>query len=162
MKTPEISNVKVELSGDRACLSWKADDADWHVWLDKDLRVEAGVGRSTPTLYKRAPGTTAPRRLEARATDGNLKPMVDAAVSHMYGYGLMLKARARKQREDDERMRETETEARERHKRDAGPALYEALTNVLSFVRDDWPGDPMKAWAFRQAENAIAKADGRS
>jgi hypothetical protein len=171
MTTPEISNVMVEIAdgtSDRACVSWEAEGFRWHVWMRQGGPVEGGVGRQKPTLYKSSkakPGEPGhyigARRLDALTKDGNMRPMVGAALDFVRERGLMLRALERRRRADEAKMRETEAEARDRRKRDAAPDMYDALAAVRD-VTADWANDPVRNWVHRQVEAALAKAEGRA
>jgi len=154
-----VTNVKVvidDLTTKRACLSWDAEGAHWHYWLNGNHQAEAGVGRSTPTLYKRRAGSDKPLRLEL-LKDGKLRPIADAAFTFAVGHGMFIAAEKRARAREETRLHESEAEARENRKRGAGPLMFDALTAIEPLIAD-WANDPTKNWAHRQVLDAIKAA----
>jgi len=158
-KQPDVTNVKVvidDLATKRACLSFDAEGAHWHYWLNAHHQAECGVGRSTPTLYKRREGKHTPQRLDL-LKDGKLRPIADAAFTLAIGHGLFIAAEQRARRKNEARLACAAGENRIARQKAAGPMMFEALAAIEPLIAD-WASDPTKNWAHRQVVNALAAA----
>lgn len=137
-----VTNVRVELKTHDSTtfmIGWTEKGARMHLWLDRvTRRINPGVGRKTPTLYKNPPDDLRPtdpnyyrtRYLDARKHE----PLLRRIENYADAMNLFESAVANAQAKERRRLTEAKEEARQNQVMAAGGKLLDACKDALQFI----------------------------
>lgn len=156
--------------GDLISLAGTGRDGNrYHIWINHDLSIP-DYSKHEFTLYKNPPlsvphrgeGYFPTRHLDAGAAAN--RKMVDELIAAAKEFNLVAVADERREQTERARKLEADRSYREYLKQQAGPALYEALKNLLAMVEGESPSlleDDINAEnayvALREAEPKIGE-----
>lgn len=137
-----VSNIRVSLKdhdNTTFLMSWNEKGARLHLWLDRvTRRINSGVGRKTPTLYKNPPddlAATDPGYYRTRYLDARKhEPLLRRIENYADAAGLFDGAVANAEAKERRRLAEAKEAARQTHIMAAGPQLLDACRDALRFV----------------------------